>query len=822
MTARSSTGNFSKFGTYFLYKLRTIRPLIILNSIFALLSYPLVGGILVPYAANTIKIEALREELRRTESYLQYGYSYYDDPAYQVLRDREDVLEGLLIMAVIIGVIMLIGMFIMSYGILSKSFRWLYRKTIVDMDYSLPVSDDTRFFGDLLASFAGSLVPHLIAIFTGSILWRVFANIMLGNEAEMEEYAELMNSLIPEQFMYTGLFSCIMFMAFSLFVMSLCGRSAEAHIYPFVITGVVPLIHVICMLIVLMNTYGYEMSGDISSEFRSIAATSPLGLIFMSIYYLLDANVESAMDFRTPMFNGGIGIIALLITIGLFVAAYFLIRKRRAERVGSPYVFGIVKPAIPAVVTFAVVSCFMLGIFAVLRDAEEYSYTPSVVGIVMAMVIITFIMYVIMELISGKGFKKFHITLLKYIVTMVASILICFGLNVSNGFGLANYVPDAEDVSSVSYTVYRANFNNRKNFTVTEPENIKMITELHREIPKERQTDEHSCHISIDYEMKDGGTVSRMYYITKEQYDEYVRRSFNAEGLFSHEVIDYVSHWADPIDIFRIDVYDWQDYGTGDLVDIPFDEFAEAYRKDCDNATFEQAYGYATGTRSSEICLHYTYMHDDAAGENYTSSMNVNIYSWNTNVLKLLAEQGITYVFDEIGLNYYKSAFVVEYDADRYNGYFNSDENVGFILAGDDSFPEEKYEEYGLTGKYIYHGEYIDEEYYEEYGYEENTVTSYITTAPYVVDEEYYYAEIDYRMNKVDITDPKLRELLENCSYAVDPTYSGEKLYFVLLTTAENLNESIIMGSRCKYCVVAEENAALAQELMAKYPNPEN
>jgi hypothetical protein len=179
MTALSSTGNFSKFGTYFLYKLRTLRPMIILNGIFALLSYPLVGGILVPYAANYVELEALREQLRQTDSYLQYGYSYYEDPAYQVLRDRADVLEGLLVMAVIIGVIMLIGMFIMSYGILAKSFRWLYRKTSVDMDYSLPVSDDTRFFGDLLASFAGSLVPHLIAIFTGSILWRVFARIMI-------------------------------------------------------------------------------------------------------------------------------------------------------------------------------------------------------------------------------------------------------------------------------------------------------------------------------------------------------------------------------------------------------------------------------------------------------------------------------------------------------------------------------------------------------------------------------------------------------------------------------------------------------------------
>ena len=43
MTARSLTGNFANFGAYFTYKLRSLRSVLILNGIFALLSYPLMA-----------------------------------------------------------------------------------------------------------------------------------------------------------------------------------------------------------------------------------------------------------------------------------------------------------------------------------------------------------------------------------------------------------------------------------------------------------------------------------------------------------------------------------------------------------------------------------------------------------------------------------------------------------------------------------------------------------------------------------------------------------------------------------------------------------
>ncbi len=774
MTARSSTGNFSKFGTYFLYKLRNLRPLIILNSIFALLSYPFVGGILVPFAANQMEIE------RYTSQYYSDNVLHMSDiwstPEYQVLRDKEGVLEGLLIMAIIIGIIMLVALFIMSNTIIIKNFRWLYSKTVVDMDYSLPVSDDTRFFGDLLSGFAGSLVPHLIAILTGSVLWRVaistFADGITSPE-EAEEYKQILGSLIPEQIMYTGLFSCVMFMAFTLFVMSVCGRRAETGIYSYVLTGAVTVIHFICMLIVMTNVYGLDYYGLEMRELFAVSSTSPLGLIFVTIYYLFGASGEIS-EFAAPLFRPAYGIVAVLITVALFVLAYFLIRKRRAERVGSPFVFGVVKAVIPAVVTFAVVAPFMWVVFGAMRDAEEYSYEPEMTGLVVAMFIVTFVLYIIMELISGKGFRKFHITLLKYIVTMAVSVGICFGLYASNGFGIASYVPDAEDVQEVSIGIGGWNNDEYLNASVEDLESIKLITDMHKEIPKRDQGLERyeSNYFRVDYSLKDGTDVSRYYLITEEQYIDFMKRTATPEIFYAtvHRNQDF--EYADTITEIHLRITDrnWEPHE----VDITYKEFFETYRKDCDGVTFEKAYCLGEDMYFTEIEIYYNRDYGYEMSSSVLQSKYVKVYSWMENTIALLAENGIKDIFS-IDISGFESAFLVEYDADA---YLEADVAALFMMTGDNTATEEQLEYYGYPAGYIYEGDQED--------------TPYVYDDDKKITVEYYHDSIqvvDYRVIRLDMDDPDLPKLLTNTSPYASRLYDTDKFYGVALVGTETFAE---------------------------------
>lgn len=791
MTARSSTGNFSKFGTYFLYKLRNLRPLIILNSIFALLSYPFVGGILVPYAANQVAIENYRNEFYGDD--LSFVGDIYSEPAYQTLVDQQGVLESLFVMAVIIGVIMLVALFIMSNTMVIKNFRWLYSKTVVDMDYSLPVSDDTRFFGDLLASFAGSLVPHLIAILTGSVLWRVALSIFtneLTSPEEIEEYKEILGSLIPEQLMYTGLFACVMFMAFTLFVMSVCGRRAETGIYSYVLTGAVTIIHVICLLIVMTNVYGMEYYSLEMRDMFAVSATSPLGLIFVTLYYLFSSTSEIP-EFIVPLFRPAPGIAAVLITVALFVLAYFLIRKRRAERVGSPFAFGIVKAVIPAVVTFAVVAPFMWVIFGQMRDGKEYGYEPEIAGMVVAMFIVTLILYIIMELISGKGFRKFHITLLKYVVTMAVSLAVCFGLYASNGFGIANYVPDAEDVQDVRIVISGNNNGAYLRASVDDLESIKLITDLHKEVPKHDQGLEmyESCSFQIDYSLKDGTDVGRYYLITDEQYMDFMNRATTPEIFYKSENGDsYIRKYAE--DIIRVSVRNSDTYWAPYEVNIPYDKFFETYRKDCDGVTLEKAQCLGEDMCFTEIELTVTGKYDDNRA-NTTMDQTVKVYSWMENTLALLAENGVKDI-NRVEILGYKAAFLVAHDADSYSMYHNAELAALFMMTGDNTATEEQLEYYGYPAGYIYAGDQDD--------------TPYVYDSDKEITVEYYHDSIqvvNYQVIRLDMDDPDLPRLLTNTSPYASTLYDTDKFYSVVLVGTETFAE--FLDAQSTYGWVSED-----------------
>ncbi len=813
MTARSSTGNFSKFGTYFLYKLRSLRPLIILNGIFALLSYPFAGGILAAYASNDAKLSAMRKQPNF------WSDNLVDSPEYIALADKNSLLEALLIMAVIIGVGMLVAMFLTSYGIISKSFRWLYKKNIVDMDYSLPVSDDTRFFGDLLASFAGSLVPHLIAIFSGSILWRVAVGFLDG-----EGGADLiLDALLAEQVMYTGLFSCVMFMAFALFVMALCGRGAEARIYPFVITAVVPLIHIICRAICLSDVYGMEYSVFDISEMLHISGTSPLGLIFVSIFYIFGVSGD-VEDIRLPLFRLGTGMTAVLITVALFVAAYFLIRKRRAERVGSPFVFRWVKPVIPAVVTFAVAAPFMLAVFMVMSEWDESnSYTPSAVGIIVAMIIVTFILYVIMELISGKGFKKFHITLLKYIVTMAVSLLICIGLNASNGFGIGSYVPDADDVAEVSFLIEDNHSQNNLSATVSDEDSVSRIIDIHQSHPKKPNDDNtYRFTFSVDYRMKDGTIIYRNYRITQEEYEDYIRRALTPETFYKtnerYSALYYFEDGRHGI-IEDITVMNNSAQHREYVVEIPYDVFLETYRKDCEGVTYDKAFCRGEGMYRVQLRMGYRVENDSQEGY-YTRNEYIYVYSWMEETLALLAQHGVSDI-GRVDLSAYKTAFLIEYPTD--GGYHSTaSPEIAFSLTGDDSVSQEQLRDYGYPDKYVYSEDY--RLYYDAIA--DSGATSFVATTGYYdekaiavavpIDEENLNViEVDFKAYRLDINSADTAKMLINSSYGRSSYDDSDTVYSILLVDAENLAEIIDRGCPYDEYFISTEHYDMAAQIAA-------
>lgn len=390
MTAQNSANKsvFYKFLPYYLNKVKYLRPQLIMSIIFSVLSYPafmLIINILCPVERELLELS-----------------QYISDPTpeqYEMnmaLLDKRSLLYSLLIAEIIIGVLCLVGLFIFTFVTTLRSFRCLHNKSVVDMDMSLPINHNTRFFGDLAAVFTVNILPHFIAILLAQILLQFADLSAFDTQGETQAIVDAMMGPMA----FTGLFMCIMEIAITLLLISFCGRLAEACIYPILINFAIPVIHLMTINLVESGVYGAVLyPSAISTAVGSaypITASSPLGMMIMTLYSMMSIGCKGSVSDCGPIFRPEFGIPALLVTLACFAGAYFLIKYRRAERVGMPYVYKGMGLVIPGIVIFAITVPVSYFISINVRGQEDtmdyYSFTQNnIPGMIIGTIISTFI-----------------------------------------------------------------------------------------------------------------------------------------------------------------------------------------------------------------------------------------------------------------------------------------------------------------------------------------------------------------------------------------------------------------------------------------------
>lgn len=764
MTAQSSAAKpvaFAKFGAYFTYKLRFLRPNLIMNSILALLSYPLAFALLIP--ASYAYAEYHVVELAEYGAYVPD----YDSSFINTARIMADKWGSIAVSGMIVAVICLFVLFVFNLVTTVRGFRYLYDKNYLDMDLSLPINNNTRFCADSLAVLSVSAVPHLLAIIIGMILMN-----FVKFDAFYSEWAE--HTDIICQYMFVGLFSCIMLVGLTILILSFCGKKAEAYIYPVIINIAIPLIHSLCIFIVESNTYGAVLDSSRIISLQ-IGVTSPIGMLLASLFPLVNG-----VEFEwIPIFLPKYGIPALIVTAAFFAAAYFLIKMRRSERVGEPYVFGAMNYIIPGIVTFAVALPICCQLLINVKNDDP------VVGIMIGLVVSTFILYVIMELISGKAFRKFHITAAKWAATVGVSMAITSILFFSNGFGMAYYVPDENEVSRVSLQLYgQCPDPEGRSFSISNSGSadvIRLVIGLHEEIPKDGEEDIEgvSSQITIDYVLKNGSTLSRSYSIPRERFIDFMGKAVTPETWYDKEtsVLEYYRSLGCE-SIYSVDYTNDGGYTVTNTPGLTTEAFLEAYRKDCEKVSAELLYGTA-GQRRTSVGFTFREKGDVGSANVDTRTQWISIYSWMDNTIELLREYGAEDIFPDY-FEMSKSAYIVKFNGN--NGYYSwSSEDIIALSEGVD------------------------------YGYEREDVYS----------DKYYYSFSDwYSFGKADIGDSRVKELAENGCCIYSPF--TQTAYMLLLTDAADYNDYIDDEHFCSSVWISEEYYDLAESVYRDYYLPES
>lgn len=754
MTAQSSAAKpaaFAKFGAYFTYKIKFLRSNIILNFILAMLSYPLIFSVFIPLCSAYEKIERITAQ------------PFYDHELYQLAVDEKLRWNSIAVSGCVIGAICLALLFVFTLVATVRCFRYLYDRNYVDMDYSLPINSATRFCGDTLAVLSVTIVPHLAGIFIGLIL-KSFAKLeyVFFNDNGMLD-------LMP-QYMFVGLCACVMLVGLTMLMLSFCGKKAEACIYPVLINIAIPLIHILCIFIVESNTYGGSIDFSLTSSYQ-IGVTSPMGMVLAACVPLITGTRPEFLPLFTPQY----GIPALIVTLAFFAGAYFLMKNRRNERVGSPYVFGAMDYVIPGIVILAVVMPLAWQMFACAENDD------SPFGWFIGTLISTFIIYIIMDLISGKAFRKFWLTAAKWAGTVAVSVGITAVLFYSNGFGAAYYVPKADDVASVSATFrvegYYFDFDD-----VAEADAINAVIDAHALIPKDGSAD-GDRYVLIKYNMKNGSMLTRDYLLTEECVIQCLRKVVTPSTLYN-DVAGNIEKMIDDglSEIQHITVglagFDGN-FSTGGLA---AETLAAAIKQDCENADFDKAFA-GRGTYNFDLFA-------EIVGEDISYNVYIKMYSWMQNTIALLGQYGIN-IGTEFDITPYKSAYIIKYTSDDERNYRDL-ESIVALSEGIKSMDPSDYYDIPDDG-----GDYPSK----------------------YADTEYYSYSDSYTFAKVDISDSRVAELVGGMT----AEYSGAKKmkYELLLGTWEDFRDYNSISWSVHNVYFPEEYFDIAEGLYMDYVTPE-
>ena len=399
-------------------------------------------------------------------------------------------------------------------------FKYLYKKSAVDMRLSLPMTTGQRFVSDFLSGlfiyvvpFIGAEIVSLLLNLIGHLAFDgrfITEKVVLGN-GEIDYYSwecHIFEEFYP--FLWRtilgGLMLMVMFYVITVIAAGCCGNIFESAAYDILLCGLVPLAVVLAVSTVSQNINGFDSDAYL---IKLVPWCGPFG----GAYGLVMALQSLRFDLDYESYNnnyylsfGKWFVIFTLITAALGFVAYLIYRKRKAEDTGKPVVFGIFYHIIMTVGIFSL--CYLM----IMSGTENF----------VPVFVISFIIYFVMHVIRNRGFGKIVKGLVIYAVTVLLSVGSFLVLNDTECFGAGDFVPAADKVTKVE-TYYTGQLENTyvtsKKYEIRDPEALSILTQVHRDIIEYYNTDSIDSGFNsymdsgllIKYTLSSGRTVTRYY-----------------------------------------------------------------------------------------------------------------------------------------------------------------------------------------------------------------------------------------------------------------------------------------------------------------------
>ena len=488
---------------------------------------------------------------------------------------------------------------ILSGAIIAISiFNYLYKKSTVDMNLSLPLTTRQRFLSEYFAGLTIYIVPAIIGGLIGTVI------LLTGKHELMEflKYTIYIGSIV--------IIGMILYYSLTVLILSCCGSLFETILSTLLINAMIPAsIYLLSYTIISNDSFGLSSN---SLFLNQIFISSPIGNAAFIIYFFDNVNMYGNVN--TNLYVHWL-IPTLIFTVLIVLLSYFLYKKRKAEQVSKPYVYKFIYYAILFFVTFCIISIFKVSTGSSDYTAQTDS-TPIDASFFPA-VMCSGIVFFIMEIISNRGFKKFWLSILKFAGTITCIYAVLLLCHATNGFGANKYVPLEGAVDNVII-----DFDNTStyNLPIRNKHTIHDVVSLHEKVIKEKYEDKNTSHkeipeseldqrikngalatynrnnISITYYLKNGSILTREYNVSDEQMEQ-----LYASMMTGRDYAEYCYHKLSYSFAFRvendknarnIEIYNKinQKISTTKLTVDEFSKLIKAYKNDIENMSADSFY----------------------------------------------------------------------------------------------------------------------------------------------------------------------------------------------------------------------------------------
>lgn len=473
-----------------------------------------------------------------------------------------------------VGVLCFIISLFLGMTLALTNFKYLYKKSITDMNYALPLSGTQRFFADYLSG----CIMYIAPIFGAILLSIAILGIGTPIVPELNEFWKNFDFVLKVIFIV--LIAIIQFYTLTVLAIVFCGNTFESIFSIFAFNVLIPA-SIACVWVALCQSYAYGIDQSAIFYNNIFTSTSPIGSI--SFFFIVAESIDYTNSFNAFLYTKWI-IITLAVTALYLIAAYLLYRHRKAEDVSKPYVYKSAFYAIMTMGTFCILSLFI-----------------NFEGFLAAGIVLCGIVWFIMEVITRRGFKKFWQAGLGFGAAVISVIVLCSLFSSTKGFGIAKKVPSTASVESIAI---RAGITDYGKMIFRDKKVIEEAVKLHEELVDRHFNQEEYTYNTVNFDEYYPNTVDDSIYL---QYSTYtgstISREYNVPSNMSAELKkaillsdDYAEQICKEMFLYEIEYYNEHghkidfmdksgDYQNRKIAKSTYIAIRDAYKKDLMNMT---------------------------------------------------------------------------------------------------------------------------------------------------------------------------------------------------------------------------------------------